>query len=98
MKVKARICWLAPEAGGREAPPSGPLYSTVAKFNDANGEGKDGAWSLVVELCGPTDFSQCTIAEVRFLSPQGPSEFLRPGIQFELLEGRRTVATGTILS
>jgi len=97
MNAKARICWLTPEAGGRETPPSGPLYSTVAKFNCEKGDWKNGAWSLVVELCGPTDFSRCTVAEVRFLSPQGPSELLRPGIQFELLEGRRTVATGTIL-
>lgn len=97
MKVRARICWLTPEAGGRKAPPSGPLYSTIAKFNCPNGDWKDGAWSIVVELCGPADVSRCTVAEVRFLSPQGPSELLRPGIQFELLEGQRTVATATIL-
>src|SRR5262245_6647454 len=97
MKVKARICWLTPDAGGRTIPPSGPLYSTVAKFDCAKGDWKEDAWSLVVELCEPADPSRCTVAEVRFLSPQGPAELLRPGIQFELLEGSRTVATGTIL-
>ena len=97
MKVRARICWLTPEAGGRKTPPSGPLYSTIAKFDCTQEDWQDSAWSIVVELCGPTDLSRCSIAEVRFLSPQGPSELLRPGIQFELLEGRRKVATGTIL-
>ena len=97
MKVKARICWLTPEDGGRETPPRGPSYSTVAKFNGASEDGTGNAWSLVVEFCGPTDNSYCTTAVVRFLSPQGPSELLRSGIQFDLLEGRRKVATGTIL-
>jgi hypothetical protein len=97
MKVKARICWLTPEAGGRKSPPSGPSYSTVAKFNCATGDWKEGAWSLVLDLCGPTDISRCTIADVRFLSPQGPSELLQTGTQFELLEGHRKVAIGTIL-
>ena len=97
MKVRARICWLTPEAGGRATPPSGPSYSTVARFNGAEGDWKDDAWSIVLELCGPTDICLCTIADVRFLSPEGPSELLRSGTQFELLEGRRKVATGTIL-
>lgn len=94
MKVKARICWLTPEDGGRKTPPTGPLYSTVAKFNAANGNWEGEAWSIVVELCGPTDLSRCTTADVKFLNPEGPSELLRPGNQFELLEGHRKVAIG----
>jgi hypothetical protein len=97
MRVKARICWLTPEEGGRKRPPPGPVYSTVAKFNGASSNWKDQAWSIVVELYGPTDTSQCTTADVRFLSPHGPVELLYSGSQFELLEGHRKVAIGTIL-
>ncbi len=27
-----RICWISAADGGRKAPPSGPIYATVARF------------------------------------------------------------------
>ena len=97
MTVRARICWLKPEEGGRMSPPLGPSYSTVARFRDAKIDWPAEAWSLVLDLPDPVDASLCTIANVRFLSPEGPVALLRPGGVFELFEGRQRVAIGTIL-
>ena len=96
MTVRARICWASRDEGGREAPPSGPTYSTVARFNHPGGDWTTEAWSLVLEGM-PADSSLSAIVDVRFLSPEGPGELLSSGSTFELFEGDRKVATGTVL-
>ena len=95
--MKSRICWVKKEAGGRESPPPGPRYSTVARFEDEKNKWPHEAWSLVLEFSGPPDESLCVIADVSLLNPDGPNRLLHPGSVFELFEGRRLVARGEVL-
>lgn len=95
--VKARVCWLKEEEGGRKFPPPGPRYSTVAKFEDEKDTWLKEAWSLVLEFSGSPDESLCMTTDVRFLSEDGPMRLLHPGSKFELYEGRRLVARGEVL-
>jgi hypothetical protein len=95
--VKARVCWVAKESGGRESPPPGPRYSTAARFEEEKDKWPHEAWSLVLEFSGPPDESHCVIADVRLLNPAGPAQLLRTGSVFELYEGRQLVARGEVL-
>ena len=97
--VKARVCWVTAEAGGRKCPPPGPKYVTVARFEDDRKNWPEKAWSLVVEFTRVRDESEkpgCVIADVRFLAPDGPRSLLYHGSVFELFEGRRVVARGEV--
>ena len=95
--VKARVCWVTKESGGRESPPPGPRYSTVARFEEEKDQWPHEAWSLVLEFSGPPDESHCVIADVRLLNPAGLGKLLRRGSVFELYEGRELVARGEVL-
>jgi len=92
----AKICWVSPEAGGRKTLPSGPRYSTVARFDRLRVSPEE-AWSIVAEFVGSIDEERCVLAQVRFLVPQAPHELLSAGSSFELFEGSRLVARGTVL-
>jgi len=95
--VTARIEWIGPEAGGREAPPVGPRYSTVARF-EGQADWPREAFSLVVERKSNDHGDAEWIATVSFLVPENaPDDFLRPGARFELFEGGRRVAAGQVL-
>ncbi|MHB1422454.1 MAG: hypothetical protein ACYC3I_04495 [Gemmataceae bacterium] len=94
----ARITWLTPEEGGRRTPPSGPRYSTPARF-EGQAPGPEGAnWSLVVDRMSQPLGSADWIAEVRFLVDEAPHELLLLGARFELYEGKKCVARGVIIS
>jgi hypothetical protein len=95
--MKARVCWLRAEEGGRNSPPPGPKYSTVARFGETDTEWLKEAWSLVLEFNLAPDESLCHIVDVRLLSSEGPSDLLREGCVFELYEGRKLVARGEVL-
>ncbi|HZJ44469.1 MAG TPA: hypothetical protein VFD63_11915 [Pyrinomonadaceae bacterium] len=95
--VKAKVCWITKEAGGRESPPPGPRYSTAARFEEEKDKWPHEAWSLVLEFSGPPDESLCMIADVSLLNPEGPTRLLHPGSVFELFEGNRLVARGEVL-
>ena len=95
--VKARICWLKEEAGGRQTPPSGPRYVTVVRFDKEKDKWPNEAWSLVLDFRGAPDESLCITADVRFLVPEAPVQLLHSGSTFELLEGNKVVATGVVL-
>jgi len=98
MRVKAKVCWLRKDQGGREDPPPGPKYSTVARFEDEKDKYPGEAWSLVLEFSDPIDEARCHIAEVRLLNPAGPTRLLHPGSVFELYEGSRLIARGEVLT
>jgi hypothetical protein len=94
-RVPAQLHWIKISEGGR-TPPTGSRYSTVAKF-DVQGEAwRENAWSLVVEFPVSPDFNVPQEVRVSFLA-DGPSELLVPGSRFELVEGTKVVAKGTIL-
>jgi hypothetical protein len=95
--MKAKICWVKKEAGGRETPPPGPRYSTVARFEEGKDKWTREAWSLVLEFHDPPDESLCMNADVTLLNPDGPRNLLHRGSVFELYEGRRVVARGEVL-
>ena len=95
--VRSRVCWVRKEDGGRETPPPGPQYSTVARFADEKDKWPQEAWSLVLEFSGPADESLCVIAEVRLLNPDGPTRLLHSGSKFDLFEGYQLVARGEVL-
>lgn len=95
--VKARVCWLSQEKGGREAPPIGCKYSTVAYFDDSEEIWPKGAWSIVLENVERADELNCVIADLHFLVECGPIEFLHPGSIFHVYEGRRKVAFGKVI-
>ena len=95
--VKAKVCWVKEEAGGRHSPPAGPRYVTVVRFEGQKDTWFDEAWSLVVDFCESPDESLCMTADVRFLAPGAPVELLRTGSTFELLEGAKVVARGEVL-
>ena len=92
----AFIRWVTPDKGGRTAPPSGPRYVTVARFEDDDQWPKV-AWSLVVEFQRHVQDGRCTLANVRFLADEAPAPLLQEGNRFELMEGHRRVAKGVIL-
>ncbi len=100
MSVLAKIRWLKPGEGGRVAPPRGPRYSTVAKFEaQTEEEWRRDAWSLVLNLEGTPDETLSQTAWVRFLAGEekAPVEWLRPCSTFALFEGPKKVAEGTVL-
>lgn len=96
-KVMAKICWVPAKDGGREHPPLGPRYSTVARFEKEAEKWPKEAWSIVAEFAEKTDDSSYVVAELRFLSPYAPSHLLDSGSKFELYEGHRLVAHGEVL-
>ncbi|MEO7659506.1 MAG: hypothetical protein ABIV48_07815 [Pyrinomonadaceae bacterium] len=95
--MKARIHCLAESEGGRQCPPGGERYITVARFEDEKEKYPEEAWSLVVENIENLDRDGLTVGDVRFLVDDGPDYLLREGGRFQLFEGRNVVAKGTIL-
>ena len=96
--VRARIVWVPAASGGRQALPPGPIYSTVSRFVEQGARWTEESWSLVVQFSEGRPTAAETFASVQFLSPQAPHEWLHPGSRFELLEGRRVVAYGEVVS
>ena len=94
--VSAKLQWLRPEQSGRRAPPSGPRYSTVARFEQQRATWREEAWSLVIEWIEPPDASLAHSVNVRFLVDDAPEHLLTTGNHFELMEGERIVATGVV--
>lgn len=84
--VPVRVDWVAGTDGAIPLPPT---YVTVARFPQETEA--SGAWSVVLEfdevpLAGPTE------ATARFLVAEGPSAWLSPGVEFEMLVGFRVSA------
>ncbi len=96
--VQAKIQWVPAEAGGRRQLPHGSGYSTVARFEDDAASWPGVAWSIVLERNEPADAALETVAAIRFLVSDAPSQLLRPGSRFELFEGHRVIAHGQVLS
>ena len=96
--MKAKIRWTTAEDGGRKAPPSGPRYSAVARFESEAAKWPHEAWSIMAELPGPPDESLEVIADIHLLAPdKAPAHLLQAGNRFDLFEGTRLVARGEIL-
>ncbi|HZL35314.1 MAG TPA: hypothetical protein VFC78_08390 [Tepidisphaeraceae bacterium] len=96
-KHHAMISWILLERGRRNQPPTGPTYSTVARFEEDE-NWPDSGWSLVVDFVRRFGDSRLTLADVRFLADGAPSHLIHDGSRFELFEGRQRVAKGIILA
>jgi hypothetical protein len=94
--MKALIRWLTREEGGRERPPVGPTYSTVARFSKLYDRWPDEAWSVVLDIAEPADENNRMLAGIRMLVEDAPAELLVSGSEFELYEGRKCVARGAV--
>lgn len=94
----AVLRWLSANEGGRQHPPAGLRYVTIAQFQSpAKGEMSE-PWSLIVEAPESLNRATAVTVTVRFLVPeQAPLHYLEPGTQFQLLEGNRRVAIGEIV-
>jgi hypothetical protein len=88
---RARVRWLSLGEGGRAQPPTGEQYITVARFVDPAADWSADAWSVVLSFVGSAED-----ADVHFLAPEAPHHLLRPGVAFDLYEGRRKVAEVSI--
>ena len=96
--AEARITWRPREEGGRLIPPPGPTYSTVARFIHQGGDWREHAWSLVLHYIEQPDAARSHRVAVSYLSPAGPSEWLKSGNRFELVEGNKVVANGEVIA
>jgi hypothetical protein len=99
-RARAKIHWLSPSEGGRTAPPGGPRYVTIVRFESSVCDWQKDAWSLVIEFDQPPNNAGEHTALVWFLAydkPDVPHDLLRVENKFELLEGTRVVAQGTIV-
>lgn len=93
--MEAYLQWRKLDEGGRQSPPPGPKYSTVARFESQKESWLKEAWSLVIEFAETPDASLSHRVRVSFLA-DGPEELLRPGSVFELMEGHQSVAKGIV--
>jgi hypothetical protein len=88
----ANLRWLTKDEGGREYPPTGQEYVTVARFKDPAGDWSRDAWSVVVRFLDDPQHG-----EVGFLVDEAPDHLLQSGSEFELYEGAKKVAEVTVL-
>src|SRR4051812_31243296 len=93
--AKALVSWVPASKGGRKAPPTGPSYSTLVRFQD-DPTWPEHAWSLKLEVIHTFAGGQFVYAKVQFLTEEAPQDLLHSGSRFELYEGRRMVATGLV--
>ena len=96
---KVMICtisWLSPEEGGRNVPMAENIrYCPIIKLSNMTDHSK--SWSADIYVQSQIEKYK-SIATLCFLFEAAPCELLQVGIDFELFEGRRLVARGTICS
>jgi hypothetical protein len=97
-ECRAKVRWLSFEEGGRTKPPTGPRYSSTARFEKQRPKANqsDAApaepWGLVLYIGNdPGD------VVVSPLVAEVPSDLLQRGSRFELFEGEVKVGEGEIL-
>lgn len=96
---RAIVEWIPKEQGGRVKPPLGigmHPYATVVRFADEPWPPINDAWSLVVAKDEQESTEYRWVANVHFLVQEAPHDSLRNGRAFELYEGNKCVARGTI--
>jgi hypothetical protein len=75
--------------------PRGKKYIAPAYFSEHSAEWGADDWSLVVEPY--RDVSQWKDVVIYFLASDAPHSWLHPGAMFELFEGPKLVARGTVV-
>lgn len=77
-------------------PPTGPVYSTLARFEEDE-KWPHEAWSVAVSFIRPLGGDRYLHAEISFLNDDSPTHLLQQGSRFELFEGQKRVAKGVVL-
>lgn len=90
--VIALIRFLRADEGGRDTLPKGPRYTAICRIKDEVAP----AWALSCEFTEPLSNMKPSYAVVQYLIPGAPQAKLVPGATFELLEGLRLVAEGSV--
>lgn len=92
-KYKAKIFWIRAEDGGRTTIPQGDKYAPIIKvLGEAYFEEFWSAFVVNVKYIG----ENITEATIEYLSELAPNN-LRENVEFELYEGAKNVAKGTIV-
>ena len=91
-QINATIKWLTEQEGGRREIPIGFRYCPIIKIKGY--EKTDVAWSIDF-ICANHHYNISRI-NFAFLSNDAPEDILISGKEFELYEGTRKVAYGTI--
>jgi hypothetical protein len=90
--IKAKIVWAVDKF--KENPPIG-RYVSVAYFSEGHSE--NNKWSVVADDLRKEKRGENYLANIRFLSPAGPSSILEKGLRFQMKEGTKTTAFVEIL-
>jgi hypothetical protein len=93
----AKVCWITDKNGSYINRSRGTQFATVARFAEDKTWPQE-AWSLVLEFNDADHDSKCMHVNVHFLVENAPAQLLHAGSHFELLAGRRVIATGEILA
>jgi hypothetical protein len=96
--VKTKINWINKNNEQIKKLLSSKKYSTVAKFEDIKNDWPKFAWSIILDSLEIIEEPNITIGNLKFLSPEGPSQLLYNGSKFELYEGITIVAQGEIIT
>jgi len=90
------IKWTPPAQGGRHTPARSG-YRTVIRL-EGEPECPENAWTFCLKDIRPIEHSTTTLATGHFPVAGAPSEKMRSGVQFQLLEGSQVVAHGLVLT
>jgi hypothetical protein len=91
-EYRAKVRWLSFEEGGRIRPPTGPRYSSIARFASADAAAAAEPWSLVLYI--GSDPEQVVVSP---LVDSAPAELFARGSRFDLFEGEVKVGEGEIV-
>jgi hypothetical protein len=92
--VKAALHWF--ELQSNRPFPRSQRFSRPARFEHQGEDRKQNAWSLTVITEGDVDAQGRQSAEVKFLVPEAPHDWLSIGKRFTLFEGELALAEGIV--
>lgn len=94
-KTPVKVFWYPAEERGRKAPPAGPKYYAVVRFDSGLPSSQD--WSVLLEFGPRSQHLYCRDAMLSFVSDGAPIASMSPGVAFHLFEGRWPVAEGVVI-
>jgi DNA-directed RNA polymerase subunit RPC12/RpoP len=93
--LRAVLEWVPKESGGRRKLPPGAYVTPVRLAGDP--WPRSVGWSLVVRKIEVLEHPLKWLVDVHFLAQEAPHHLLQAGVEFELYEGKPTVAYGRII-
>lgn len=94
--LECTLLWIPASCGGRSRPPVAGLRPIIF-FQRERSVHPRISWSIEVVDLGTSDIGTVGSAKLRFFKHSVPDpKFVKPGEHFELLDGFRAIAVGTI--